>query len=245
MYQYSLDWFIEIFNTAINQSSKSSTQNERIRHINDFFNVEIYNRICRSVYEKHKLLFSFLFSINLMKADNEISDSEWLFFLTGGVFSEVVSTNPHSDWLADKTWNELLKYKEVCRIAFIEDIQAHSDQWTRFVEDPDKYLLPNEKKFNKFQKLNFLKIFRGDKLYSGVQKFVKENLDSRFVEAPVFNLNASYLESNQSTPLIFILSQGEDPLKHFYRLAKDYNMNHKIYSVSLGQVSEWEEFIFH
>ncbi len=87
----------------------------------------------------------------------------------------------------------------------------------------------------RFQRLCLVKILRPDKLFNGVQNFVKDQLGPRFVEPPVFNLEASFIDSNSSTPLIFILSQGEDPLKHFDRLARDYNMNHKIYSVSLGQ----------
>ena len=92
MYQYSLDWFIEIFNDSIDRSLKSSIPNERIRHINEYFNLEIYHKICNSIFEKHKLLFSFLLCINQMRVSKEITDLEWMFFLTGGVLSLEATT---------------------------------------------------------------------------------------------------------------------------------------------------------
>jgi dynein heavy chain len=92
-----------------------------------------------------------------------------------------------------------------------------------------------KRKLNKFQLLCVAKILRADKLYENVQSFVKDQLGSKFIEALSFDLVESFDDSSNCIPLIFILSRGEDPLKHFYKLAKEKCISHKIQSISLGQ----------
>ena len=98
--------------------------------------------------------------------------------------------------------------------------------------------MPKKKKLNSFQLLTVSKIFKPGKVYEEVQSFVKHEMGTKFIEPPAFDLNSSYEDSACFKPLIFILSQGEDPLKHFYKLARDKYINHKIISVSLGQGQE-------
>lgn len=235
MYQYSLSWFIEIFEESINNSEKCSFPRERIRFINEHLNFIVYTKLCQSIFENHKLLFSFLFSINLMKIDREINDEEWLFFLTSTLRSEKIIPNKFSDWLPEKSWMELMKYKELYKVNFIEHMANNHSEWQNFIEDPNNSPIPLEKKMSKFQKLNFIKILRPDKVFDGVLRFVRDKLGRKFVEPPAFNLDTCYNDSCNYKPLIFILSQGEDPLRHFHKLARKMCMNNKIYSVSLGQ----------
>ncbi|KAL3321293.1 Dynein heavy chain 3, axonemal, partial [Cichlidogyrus casuarinus] len=67
MYQYSLVWFINLFLSAIANSEKSNELEERIHYLNEEFTRSIYRNVCRSLFEAHKLLFSFIMCIGLMK----------------------------------------------------------------------------------------------------------------------------------------------------------------------------------
>ena len=46
---------------------------ERIVHINEYFTFSLYSNVCRSLFEKHKLLFSFLLCVRILMNDNKIN----------------------------------------------------------------------------------------------------------------------------------------------------------------------------
>lgn len=47
---------------------------------------------------------------------------------------------------------------------------------------------------------------------SAVSKFVNSKLGKMFVQPPAFDLNKSYMDSNSTIPLVFVLSPGADPM---------------------------------
>ena len=55
----------------------------RIKQLNDYFTLSLYRNVCRSLFERHKLLFSFLLCTKILFGDNEINMTEWRLFLAG------------------------------------------------------------------------------------------------------------------------------------------------------------------
>jgi dynein heavy chain len=80
-----------------------------------------------------------------------------------------------------------------------------------------------------------LKSFRPDKIVLAVQNFITEQIGKQFIEPPTFNLAKSYKDSSITTPLIFVLSAGSDPVADFERFAGDMNMTKKVEKISLGR----------
>jgi dynein heavy chain, axonemal len=108
MYQYSLDFFKGLFVTAIGQSEKSDDLEERLGFLNKEFLESLYRNICRSLFEKDKMIFSMLLTIKIMEMDNEMDKASLMFFLTGGVsLGEKLPDNPCPAWLSEKLWGEI------------------------------------------------------------------------------------------------------------------------------------------
>ena len=69
----------------------------------------------------------------------------------------------------------------------------------------------------------------------GIQSFVAEHLGSRFTEPPPFNLAGAFQDSSNTTPLIFVLSPGANPMADLLKLADELRFAKKFEKVSLGQ----------
>ena len=75
MYQYSLKWFTMIFERAL-QQAEPGTKFERIPNIIKTFTELLYLNVCRSLFEKDKLLFSLLMTIKVMEEKKLIVQQE-------------------------------------------------------------------------------------------------------------------------------------------------------------------------
>ena len=92
MYQYSLNWFIDLFVSAITDSEQCTEVEKRIGILNEFFTYLLYDTVSRSLFEKHKLLFSFLLTIKIMQSHDEVDGVVWRFLISGPCTVKVYCT---------------------------------------------------------------------------------------------------------------------------------------------------------
>lgn len=92
-----------------------------------------------------------------------------------------------------------------------------------------------EIKLDQFQKMVVYKIFREEKLIILIKNFVLNVLGKIFIESPVFDLKGSFIDSTPTTPIIFVLSPGADPISYLLTLAKEKEMDTRLKMLSLGQ----------
>ncbi|KAI7794029.1 dynein axonemal heavy chain 12 [Triplophysa rosa] len=241
MYQYSLNWFVNLYVNSIQDSYKSKILEKRLKNLNSHFTYNLYCNVCRSLFEKDKLLFSFLLCCNLLLAKKEIKYSEFMFLLTGGVGLQTKVPNPDPTWLPDKSWDE------ICRASDLPALQGLKES---FIKSPESFLAIYDSKepyntalpkpwcdqLNELQKIIIYRCLRPDKIEPAISKFVTYKLGKKFVESPPFDLSKSYVDSNSTIPLIFVLSPGADPMASLLKFANDMNMaGSQFKSISLGQ----------
>ena len=99
---------------------------------------------------------------------------------------------------------------------------------------PDQWEFPSDAvMLNGFRKLLVMRAIRPDKLVPAVSKFIVDYIGEKYVKPPTFELANIYLESRATTPLIFVLSPGSDPLKALLKFAESKNKRPD--PISLGQ----------
>lgn len=216
MYQYSLIWFINLYVQSIAKSKRSENLEERIRNITEHFTISIYNNVCRSLFEKDKVLFSFLLTVGILKGKDQIDDEVWRFLLTGGVALDNPHPNPAPDWLSDKSWAELVRASSLTNLqGLMEHVRESSSKWKLIYDSvrPHEEAFPDEwSTLMGLDRMVILRCLRPDKIIPAVQQFIVENMGRTFIEPPTFDLGRSYSDSNCCAPLIFVLSPGADPM---------------------------------
>ena len=113
------------------------------------------------------------------------------------------------------------------------------DKWKIVVhsDDPFKERLPSpyEGALTSFQKLILGSILKPEKLMQGLKMFVGKELGPIFIESPPFDLKGAFEDSISTSPIIFILSPGADPISDLLKLAAQNDMDGKFRMLSLGQ----------
>lgn len=166
---------------AIDKAPKAQKLEDRLGNLSGCFTALLYTNVCRSLFEKHKLLFSFLLLIKIMRGEERLDDEELRFFLQGATSMDLVEPNPvdrGQGWLSDKTWGEIIAASKIHTMVTLADkFKSNLEGWeTVFVSsDPPSEidtLLSGD--FSRFQKLCLLRVIRPDMVVTGVQKFVTE-----------------------------------------------------------------------
>ncbi|XP_066555780.1 dynein axonemal heavy chain 1 [Amia ocellicauda] len=239
MYQYSLEWFLCIFMAGIANSERADTVDQRILNINDFFTFSLYSNVCRSLFEKHKLMFAFLLCARIMMNEGKINMAEWRCLLSGGAVQSECP-NPGAGWLSERAWQDVLGLGALPRFAGFP--QSFSDNLEAFRKifdstEPHREPLPGqwESQLDSFQKLLVLRCLRADCLTPGLQDFLCVQLGQRFIEPQTADLSAVFRDSSPATPLIFVLSPGTDPAADLYKFAEAMKFSKKLNAISLGQ----------
>lgn len=185
MYQYSLQWFQRLFALSVKDSEQSEDIPTRISKLNEYQSLALYQNICRSLFERHKLLFSLLLCTKILFGDNKIDPDEFRYLLGGPVGSIEPISNP-TDWLDDLEWIQVHK-----QLYFMDQnipiFQGILDYFVNFHKkfkkifdcpEPQTEPMPGEweKKLNSFQKILLLKAIRADKVTIALQNYIVEQI---------------------------------------------------------------------
>jgi len=250
MYQFSLSWYVGHFQNSMTNAAPSMQVPVRLNNMKETFLQILYNNVCRSLFEKDKLLFALLLTITLNRAKGTVDPAEWRFFLTGlaaGAPDGELPSNPASDWLPTRAWEELnsLSRLKVFQ-GLIEDVVEYEDDWRAVYDSSEPGQMPLTEKFellNRFQRLMVLRALRPDKVVTGVTYFVTNEIGELYTMPPPFDLGGTFADSTPITPIVFVLSAGTDPTRELLSFADSRRQAVKTISLGQGQGPKAEQVI--
>lgn len=242
IYQFSLKAFSTVFQNAVRTATSADEVNERIINLIDSITYSVWLYTTRGLFEADKLIFTtqMAFTIQVQKELIHPKDLDLLlrFPITPGVVSPVdFLTN--SSWGAIKSLAGLDEYRNIDR-----DIEGSSKRWKKFVEAecPEREKMPQEWKAKQgIHRLCIMRALRPDRMTYAVTVFVEETLGQKYVRSRRQDFSITYEESNNTTPIFFILSPGVDPLKDVEALGKKLGYTTDLgnfHNISLGQGQE-------
>ncbi|KAK9875370.1 hypothetical protein WA026_007765 [Henosepilachna vigintioctopunctata] len=239
MYQYSLEWFINLYISSIQKAEKFRIIERRCQSLINGFTFDLYSNITRSLFEKDKLLFSFLLCAKILIFQGKLEDRDLIFLLTGGVGVKNNFENP-TNWLPSKSWDEICRVSELPTFyGFLNHFVGNHEAWKKLYDHIEPHTIdfpaPWNERLNGFMKLIVIRLFRPDKILIAISQFVKSEMGEKFTLPPQFNIALSFKESYSLSPLIFILSPGTDPMASLVKFAESMKFTERFQSISLGQ----------
>ncbi|XP_028414460.1 dynein heavy chain 6, axonemal-like [Dendronephthya gigantea] len=248
MYQYSLKYFAQLFNTCIEKSEKADDLDQRLEILLNNCTNTVFENVSRGLFERHKIVFSFMLCAEILRERGEISTEEWNYFLRGSPSLEREHpAKPDIPWLTDNMWNTCcdleddLSFKDlktiitkrplVGKIGSLE-VNINPPEWEGYTGETND---EDDLKLTDFENLILIKSFREEKVVFAVGQFVSTNLGRMFIESPNTDLSLLYKNMASAIPLVFILSTGSDPMNAFLRFAKEMSYTERVQAISLGQ----------
>eukprot|EP00916_Digyalum_oweni_P011892 GHVL01019735.1.p1 GENE.GHVL01019735.1~~GHVL01019735.1.p1 ORF type:complete len:1123 (+),score=306.62 GHVL01019735.1:74-3370(+) len=233
MYRFSLNWYKRLFISSIDDSPNSRTN--RIDILSNTFILKLYKNISRSLFEKHKILLSFLITSIVLK--DRINEEHLRFLITGPTSQDIVEKPQGVMWLTNKMWAEIVGLSQLNEFTdFTEYFKKNIKNFEEIlysknpIENDILYI------YNDISKLCILRCIRPDILSDMIGMYIIKNMGPEFMEFSNFNISSSYVDSSNITPLLFILSPGSDPVVEVTKLAKEQGVdNLKIVSLGQGQ----------
>ncbi|KAI8431134.1 hypothetical protein MSG28_001183, partial [Choristoneura fumiferana] len=242
MYQNSLKQFLTIFDNSITKSTKSNVTEERINIILKYLTHEVWVFTLRSLYERHKALFTLMLAMKIDVHRQLISHDEFMAFVKGGASLDLNAVTPKPfRWILDITWLNLVEISKLKTFSdVLQKITSNEKEWRVWYEKakPEEETIPSgyNDSLDVFRKLLLIRSWSPDRTLSQARKYIVDSLGPEYGEGSILNLEATWEESEPRTPLICILSIGSDPSGQIASLAKSKEI--QIKAVSMGQGQE-------
>eukprot|EP00210_Caulerpa_lentillifera_P007994 g7633.t1 len=239
MYQFSLEAYKALFDLSLNQSPKRDNVIQRVEALNEYHTYAFYKYATRGLFERHKLLLSLQMAFEISKNEGIVTSADLQMLLRKTTQSNRASRvpNPAPKWISHFAWEEIqdLESHEDFE-GIMESITIHLEPWKKWIcaQQCEVESLPIQwsEAENPITKMILIK---PDRVVFSMTNFIKEKIGVKFAEPLVLDLHESFLDSDSLTPLIFVLSPGIDPTENLKKLAKEMDMEHRLFIVALGQ----------
>ena len=262
MYETSLASFLTVFRRSLSNARKAGNLEGRLKNTIASMTREVYDYTCTGIFERHKLMFSFQMTCSILDGDGALNRTELDFFLKGDVGLQAPTEPKPYSWISAAGWKDLLKLGSGLGpqvegappspfADLVADVKSNGKAWLAWydLEAPEEAPLPGgfSEKLQPMQLLLIYRVFRPDRVYNGVKRFVMGAMGEQYVQPPVLDYARIFSQSSPSTPVVFILSPGADPQSDIQSLGIGMGFapptKFKFLALGQGQAPKAEELL--
>jgi dynein heavy chain len=256
MYQFSLEWFNQLFKRSIEEGEFAKELDLRLLDIAENFRGVLFKNINMSLFERDKLLFAFIVALRIyisrLPPDQHDTQATYRrFLLTGrgyGADEVLHEVNP-ADAYEGKQWSEIC---DLTSLPGFSSLRAHcSDnipQWKAFCDRSQNFETDSEfneltsslpspfndpESYQPLQRLLIIRALRPEDLVPAIQAFIKLVLGPNYSSKDVTDFRLALHEADCFQPIVFILSAGNDPQLTLKKFGEEQKKT--LYTVSLGK----------
>lgn len=178
MYQNSLKQFLNIFDNSITKSARSNITEERIIIILRYLTYEVWAFTSRSLYERHKSLFTLMLAIKIDYFKGVINYVEFMSFIKGGASLDLNAVTPKPfKWILDITWLNLVEISKLKPfVDILKKIENNEREWKVWyeTEKPEQEEIPcGYNALDVFRKLILVRSWSPDRTTSQARRYIE------------------------------------------------------------------------
>ena len=219
---------------------------ERCQKLMDSITLTVFNYIRRGLFEKDKLTVATLLTFKILVNDGKMDPLEVSFLLQSKTSADPGNMGPLQEWLSENIWQRVKALEGIQNFRGLGDnMQSESEEWNAWfdIEKPEDAELPGdyEQSLTPLYKMILLRAMRPDRLLNCLSSFISETMGKDYISQKPFNMRTTFDETNNHTPVFFVLFAGVDPTPWVERLGKDMNIsleNKRFVNISMGQGQE-------
>lgn len=246
MYQFSLRYFTQVFCKVIEEEHEKMEFERRLEFLMRQETRAIYMNIGRGLFERHKQIFSFLLATVIEKHEKRLNDAEIDFLLRGPIGTRAMITQKPEDLqkLTEKQWISCLHLESEFQAfkgltAGLEtkisiNLGDFNDEFS-CNDDAEPSGANWNEVLSPFKKLMLVSVLKPEMLVTATSSYIRHTLGNEFAESKASTLASVFQDTSPTTPLIFVLSTGSDPMSALQKFAQEKNFSAKLHSISLGQ----------
>jgi dynein heavy chain len=235
-------------NNEVKEALSPRSVKKRVDELTESITFQSFSFVRRGLFEKHKLIFSTMLCLRILTNIKELKEDDAKNFIIPKKLTQSVNF-PESETL--KQYITEIQYKDCKALEYIEELNGLCDSllsehlnWKKWIgtERAEEEELP--KAFNSckpFYKLMLIKILRPDRVTYAIKGYLNAKMGEKYTEQPAFDMKEVYSESNNQSPIFFVLFPGVDPTPAVEEIGQTLGVSDakgNFLNISMGQGQE-------
>jgi len=203
MYNSSLEQFLGLFMTSIENSERAQQASKRVENIIEYLTFHVYRYVNRGLFEKDKITFILMMCFKILQTAGKLNGNDISLFLKSGASLDIKTERAKPfNFGSDQVWLNILALSRHSfgstgkdTVPFFrelpESFTRNEAAWKAWFDknDPENSPIPDfqerisgEKDLGPFIKLCLVRSIREDRTLVGTSQFIQDTLGKAFTD---------------------------------------------------------------